>query len=159
MPNNKKHFIDIINGIRRHTPELNLEPCRRLLAGVNDIRLEHFTDHDLKAMADNLKRSAREGASADGLLIQAYALVREASHRVLKMRPFDVQVLAGIAMHYGALVEMQTGEGKTLAAVSPAYLDALSGKGVHILTFNDYLARRVWTTGSSGRKPQGRRGS
>jgi len=75
-------------------------------------------------------------------LIEAYSLVRETSNRTIGLKPFDVQILAGIAMHRGKLVEMPTGEGKTLAAVFPAYLNALTGRGVHVLTFNDYLARR-----------------
>jgi preprotein translocase subunit SecA len=78
----------------------------------------------------------------DDLLVEVFALVRAAADRVLGMRPFDVQLMAGVALHRGKLVEMQTGEGKTLAAVMPACLNALSGRGVHILTFNDYLARR-----------------
>ena len=76
------------------------------------------------------------------LLVEAYALVREASERMIGLRPFNVQVLAAIALHEGKIVEMNTGEGKTLAAVMPAYLNALTGKGIHILTFNDYLAHR-----------------
>ena len=78
----------------------------------------------------------------DDILVEAFALVREAAARVLKLYPFDVQIIGGIVMHNSKIAEMQTGEGKTLTAVFPAFLNALSGKGVHILTFNDYLARR-----------------
>jgi preprotein translocase subunit SecA len=89
-----------------------------------------------------LKKKARCGTSPDDLLVEAYALVRELSARVLGMRHFDLQVLAGIALHRRRLVEMQTGEGKTLVAVLPVYLNALTGRGVHVLTFNEYLAVR-----------------
>ncbi len=78
----------------------------------------------------------------EDLLVEAFALVREAAWRTVGLRPFDVQVMAGIAMHEGNVVEMNTGEGKTLVAVLPAYLNGLNGRGVHVLTFNDYLARR-----------------
>ncbi len=78
----------------------------------------------------------------DDLLPEAFAVVREASTRVLGMRPFDVQLIGGIVLHQGKIAEMKTGEGKTLVATMPAYLNALTGKGVHIVTVNDYLARR-----------------
>src|SRR5262249_62143600 len=84
----------------------------------------------------------RKGGSLAELLVKAFALVREVPRRSVGLRPFDVQVMAGMTMHEGKVAEMQTGEGKTLAAVLPAYLNALLGRGVHILTFNDYLARR-----------------
>ena len=104
--------------------------------------LESISDSRLKAISYELINQARSGADINSLLVKAYALVREASWRVLKMRPFDVQVIAAISMHNGDIVEMQTGEGKTLAAVMTVYLNAISGKGVHVLTFNDYLAQR-----------------
>jgi preprotein translocase subunit SecA len=100
------------------------------------------TDDKLCTQAAELKARARQGATPDELLIETFALAREIAHRLLNMRPFDVQVLAALALHRGKLVELQTGEGKTLAAVLPACLNALSGCGVHVLTFNDYLARR-----------------
>jgi preprotein translocase subunit SecA len=100
------------------------------------------TDAELQQIAVSLRERAQKSAALDELLVEVFALVREASERALKMRPFDVQVMAAVALHQGKLVEMQTGEGKTLAAVLPACLNALAGRGVHILTFNDYLARR-----------------
>lgn len=100
------------------------------------------TDGQLREAAASLRERARGGATSDELLIDVFALAREAADRALGMRPFDVQVMAGMALSRGKLVEMQTGEGKTLAAVLPAYLNALTGRGVHALTFNDYLARR-----------------
>ncbi|MBA1334187.1 MAG: Protein translocase subunit SecA [Firmicutes bacterium] len=93
-------------------------------------------------MSAEMKNRARNGVSLDELLVESYAIVREASRRMLGMRPYDVQVIAGIALHRCKVVEMQTGEGKTLAAIMPAYLNALTGEGVHVLTFNDYLAHR-----------------
>ena len=105
--------------------------------------LEVESDAHLQEIAASLKkRTAHELATLDELLVEYFALAREAARRVLGMRPFDVQVIAGLALHEGKLVEMQTGEGKTLAAVLPAGLNAMTGRGVHILTFNDYLARR-----------------
>ncbi|HKQ74299.1 MAG TPA: accessory Sec system translocase SecA2 [Blastocatellia bacterium] len=100
------------------------------------------TDERLREIAASLRERARGGASPDELLVEVFAVSREAADRALGMRPFDVQMMAGMALHQGKLVEMQTGEGKTLAAVAPACLNALMGRGVHILTFNDYLARR-----------------
>ncbi len=104
--------------------------------------LQYRSDQDLKKISKNLFHKVREGDPPDDLLVDSYALVCETAKRVLKLQPFDVQVLGGIALDQGKLVEMQTGEGKTLTAVLPAYLNALTEKGVQILTFNDYLARR-----------------
>ena len=116
----------------------------RLLASVNarGTDLARASDAELRDRAEVLRRQAREGAALDELLPECFALVRETAHRVLGERPYDVQILAGIALHRGRLVEMQTGEGKTLAAVAPVALNALTGLGVHVLTYNDYLARR-----------------
>lgn len=125
-----------------NSTELNLEPARRLLTEINAMGLDSLDDDALKNMSAELKRQAASGIAAEGLLVRAFALVREAAVRTLGMRPYDVQILAAIALHYGSLAEMQTGEGKTLAATAPVYLNALYGKGVHVLTFNDYLARR-----------------
>lgn len=123
-------------------PELNLEPAKKLLAEINKIDLRSVDDQGLKQMSASLKRRALRGIPPEELLVEAFALVREAAFRTVRMRPFDVQMLAGIVLHYGALAEMQTGEGKTLAATAPVYLNSLYGKGVHVLTFNDYLAKR-----------------
>lgn len=131
-----------IKELNIRSTELNLEPARRLLDEINSINLDNLDDMALKSMSAELKQQALNGAPAEDLLVRAFALVREAASRTLGMRPYDVQMLAAIALHYGSLVEMQTGEGKTLAATAPVYLNALYGKGVHVLTFNDYLARR-----------------
>jgi len=122
----------------------DLTPYRQRLAEIRllEEKFTRATDEDLRDLSLEIRARARNGTPLDDLEVEAFALVREASERTLGLRPFDVQVLAGLALHRGTLVEMQTGEGKTLAAVFPAYLNALTGRGVHVLTFNDYLARR-----------------
>ena len=101
-----------------------------------------FSDAALKAKTPEFKERLERGESLDDLLPEAFAAVREASTRVLGLRPFDVQLIGGIVLHQGKIAEMKTGEGKTLVATMPAYLNALSGEGVHIVTVNDYLAKR-----------------
>ncbi len=140
----KDVFHRLLNRFRGDSYHCQLKPYRRLITEINQSRshLETREDHYLKEKSADLLRRARAGVSLENLLVEAFALSCEASRRVLHLSPFDVQIAAGIAMHRGKLAEMQTGEGKTLAAVLPAYLNALNSKGVHILTFNDYLARR-----------------
>ncbi|MGN8645399.1 preprotein translocase subunit SecA [Gracilibacillus sp. HCP3S3_G5_1] len=104
--------------------------------------IQQLSDDELKNKTEELKERYQNGESLDDLLVEAYAVVREAANRVLDMRPFYVQLLGAIAMHKGNIAEMKTGEGKTLASTMPAYLNALTGKGVHIITVNDYLADR-----------------
>ena len=101
-----------------------------------------MTNEELRAHTDKLKADLADGLTLDDILPEAFALVREADDRVLGKRPFRVQLMGGILLHQGRIAEMKTGEGKTLVATLPAYLNALSGKGVHIVTVNDYLARR-----------------
>ena len=103
---------------------------------------EKLSDEQLKEKTEAFKERYANGETLDELLVEAYAVVREGSKRVLNMRPFKVQLMGAIAMHEGNIAEMKTGEGKTLAATLPAYLNALSGKGVHVITVNDYLADR-----------------
>jgi len=104
--------------------------------------MKALSDSELRGLTDKFRQRVNDGESLDQLLPEAFAVVREASRRVLNMRHFDVQLLGGIALHNGKISEMRTGEGKTLVATLPAYLNALSGKGVHVVTVNDYLARR-----------------
>ena len=101
-----------------------------------------LSDSELRERTFALRERAQQGQSLDSILPEAFAVVREASKRVLGLRPFDVQLIGGMVLHKGEIAEMRTGEGKTLVAVLPAYLNALSGKGVHVVTVNDYLARR-----------------
>jgi len=101
-----------------------------------------LSDEELRAKTDYFKKRLSEGETLDDILVEAFAVVREASRRVLGMEHFRVQLIGGIILHQGRIAEMKTGEGKTLAATAPAYLNALEGKGVHIVTVNDYLAKR-----------------
>ncbi|XP_075094021.1 protein translocase subunit SECA1, chloroplastic isoform X2 [Nicotiana tabacum] len=105
-------------------------------------QLSSLSDSQLREKTVTLQERARRGDSLDSLLPEAFAVVREASKRVLGLRPFDVQLIGGMVLHKGEIAEMRTGEGKTLVAILPAYLNALTGKGVHAVTVNDYLARR-----------------
>ncbi|HOH73711.1 MAG TPA: preprotein translocase subunit SecA [Syntrophales bacterium] len=100
------------------------------------------TDAELRAKTPEFKERLLKGSSLDDLLPEAFAVVREAARRTVQMRPFDVQIIGGIVLHQGKIAEMKTGEGKTLAATLPLYLNALTGKGCHLVTVNDYLARR-----------------
>ncbi len=101
-----------------------------------------MSDAELKDQTNVLKSRLAKGETLDDILYDAYAALREAAWRVLKMKHFHVQIIGGICLHQGRIAEMRTGEGKTLVATLPAYLNALSGKGVHIVTVNDYLAKR-----------------
>nr|MBA3678632.1 preprotein translocase subunit SecA [Candidatus Saccharibacteria bacterium] len=103
--------------------------------------MKKLSDTQLRAKTDELKKRLAKKETLDDILEEAFAVVREASKRVLKMRHFDVQLIGGIVLHQGAIAEMRTGEGKTLVATSPLYLNALEGKGTHLITVNDYLAR------------------
>ena len=138
-----------MNAALRWMREFKDRDTRRKLQGYRDkvelIRqrnLEAWDDKRLQAESLRLKKEAKSGAPLDKLLVEAYALVCEAAKRTLGLQPYDVQIMAAIALHEGLLIEQHTGEGKTLSAVMPAYLHALTGKGVHVLTFNDYLAHR-----------------
>lgn len=104
--------------------------------------MQRLSDSQLQAKTEEFKKRYQDGESLDDLLVEAYAVVRESSKRVLGMRPYYVQLLGAIALHHGDIAEMKTGEGKTLASTMPAYLNALTGKGVHVITVNDYLADR-----------------
>lgn len=105
-------------------------------------QMEALSDTELQQKTEEFKKRNEDGESLDALLVEAYAVVREAANRVLNMRPYPVQLMGAIALHEGNIAEMKTGEGKTLASTMPAYLNAISGKGVHIITVNDYLAER-----------------
>jgi len=128
-----------------------VDPSRRQLAKMEKIadaidalagEMKALTDEQLKAKTDEFKKRLADGETLDDLLPEAYAVVREASTRVLGMTPFYVQLLGAIALHQGNIAEMKTGEGKTLVATMPLYLNALTGEGVHLVTVNEYLAAR-----------------
>ena len=104
--------------------------------------MQALTDEALREKTQEFKKRLDEGATLDDLLPEAYAAVREAARRVLNMEHFRVQLIGGIILHQGRIAEMKTGEGKTLVSTLPAYLNALTGRGVHVVTVNDYLAKR-----------------
>ncbi|MEM9054228.1 MAG: preprotein translocase subunit SecA [Pseudomonadota bacterium] len=121
-----------------------LKPMRRRVQKINTLEpmIEALSDNALRAKTDEFRKRLRDGASLDDILDEAFAVVREGAKRALGMRHFDVQLLGGMVLHNGAIAEMRTGEGKTLVATLPVYLNALAGKGVHVVTVNDYLATR-----------------
>lgn len=120
---------------------------KRVMPLVNQINgleeeISKLSDNELRGKTEYFKKQLQEGKTLDDILPEAFAVVREASKRVLGMRHFDVQLIGGIILHQGRIAEMKTGEGKTLVATLPVYLNALEGKGVHVITVNDYLAKR-----------------
>src|SRR3989339_417513 len=124
--------------------ERQLKKWRPLVERINafELKVQELSDDDLRAETDRLRKELIAGKIFDDVLPEAFALVREASRRTLGLRHFDVQMLAGIALHKGHISEQKTGEGKTLSATLPLYLNALNGKGCHLVTVNDYLSRR-----------------
>lgn len=121
-----------------------LKKLKKQVQQINTLETEYqqLSDEELKNKTNELKLRVQEGATLDAVLPEAFATVREASKRVFNMRHFDVQLIGGMVLHQGKISEMRTGEGKTLTATLPAYLNALSGKSVHVITVNDYLAKR-----------------
>ena len=121
-----------------------LKQYRKTVTRINAMEpdYEKLSDEQLRAKTQEFKDRVAKGESLDSILPEAFAVVREGSKRIMKMRHFDVQLLGGMALHFGKIAEMRTGEGKTLTATLPVYLNALSGKGVHVVTVNDYLANR-----------------
>src|SRR5687768_3044739 len=123
--------------------EREMKGLRPIIAAINDLepRTQQLSDAELAAKTQEFKQKLANGAKLDDILVEAFAVVREAGRRVLKMRHYDVQLIGGVVLHRGKIAEMRTGEGKTLVATLPSYLNALSGKGVHVVTVNDYLAK------------------
>ncbi|MGA1598969.1 MAG: preprotein translocase subunit SecA, partial [bacterium] len=121
-----------------------LKRYRKLVVQINELepQMQALQDSDFPARTEAFRARLQEGASLEQVLPEAFALVREAAQRVIGERHYDVQLIGGIALHEGNIAEMATGEGKTLSSTCPVYLNALAGKGVHIITPNDYLARR-----------------
>ncbi len=135
---------DLIKKVFGTKNDRELKRLSVLLNEVNHFEstMTSLSDDELKAKTPYFKERLKNGFSLDDILSEAFAVAREASRRTLAMRPFDVQIIGGIALHEGRIAEMKTGEGKTLAATLPLYLNALEGKGCHVVTVNDYLARR-----------------
>jgi preprotein translocase subunit SecA len=124
--------------------EREIKTMRPMVAAINELepQMLELTDEQLAAQTVSFREQIAQGATPDDLLVPAFATVREAGRRILNMRHFDVQLIGGITLHRGKIAEMKTGEGKTLVATLAVYLNALAGKGVHVVTVNDYLARR-----------------
>ena len=137
-------MFDKLKSVFGFGPETQLKPLKKIADSVEALEpsFQKLSDHDLALKTEELRRRHQEGGETlDKLLPEAFATVREAARRTLGMRPFYVQLIGGIVLHQGRIAEMKTGEGKTLTACLPAYLNALGGKGVHIVTVNDYLAK------------------
>ncbi len=136
--------MSIIDRILRAGEGRTLRRLKSLADAVNSIEGNYtdLTDAELRELTDVYRERYADGESLDSLLPEAFATAREAAHRVLGQRPYDVQVMGGAALHFGNIAEMKTGEGKTLTSVMPVYLNALAGQGVQVVTVNDYLARR-----------------
>ncbi|MBC7327591.1 preprotein translocase subunit SecA [bacterium] len=124
--------------------EREIRKLRPIVEKINSLepQIASLTDAQLRAKTDEFRERLRKGETLDDILVEAFAVVREAAKRAIGLRHFDVQLMGGIVLHQGRIAEMKTGEGKTLVATLPAYLNALEGKGVHIVTVNDYLAKR-----------------
>ncbi|WNO09626.1 preprotein translocase subunit SecA [Teredinibacter sp. KSP-S5-2] len=137
-------FSKILKSIFGTKNDRELKRMYKVVAKVNTFEEEYekLSDSDIKEKTQSFKTRIEQGETLDHILPEAFALVREASKRVMNMRHFDVQLIGGMTLHEGRIAEMRTGEGKTLVATLAAYLNALSGKGVHVVTVNDYLARR-----------------
>ncbi len=135
------YIIEKIFGTKNKRDLKKLQPY---VNAINELEsnIRSLSNEALAGKTAEFREKLHQGAKLDDILIEAFAVVREASWRTLKMRPFDVQLIGGVALHHGKIAEMKTGEGKTLAATLPVYLNALEGKGVHIVTVNDYLAKR-----------------
>ena len=133
--------------LKRFLGDNNDKEIKRLQKMVDKINaleagLQNYTDDKLASSTDRFRERLQAGETLENILPEAFAVCREASRRVLGMRHFDVQLMGGMCLHEGKIAEMKTGEGKTLVATLPVYLNALEGKGVHMVTVNDYLARR-----------------
>ena len=124
--------------------ERELKRIRPIVTQINNLEdeMQALSDEELRGMTTEFKEELANGATLEDILPEAFAVVREASRRVLGMRPYDEQLIGGVVLHEGKIAEMRTGEGKTLVATLPSYLNALTGKGVHVVTVNDYLAQR-----------------
>ena len=136
--------MSVLNKIFKSYSEKEVKRIKPLVTKINNLEpeMEKLSDSELVAKTPYFKQQLQEGKTLDDILPEAFAVVREASKRVLGMRHFDVQLIGGIILHQGRIAEMKTGEGKTLVATLPVYLNALEGKGVHVITVNDYLAKR-----------------
>lgn len=136
--------MGLLSKIVQYLEKKKLDRYWEIVSRINSLEeeFEKLSDSELRSKTDEFRARLKEGETLDDLLVEAFAAVREAAKRTLKMRHFDVQLIGGIVLHERKIAEMKTGEGKTLVATLPAYLNALTGKNVHIVTVNDYLAKR-----------------
>ena len=136
--------MGLIKAIFGSYSEREVKRIRPIVEKINSLEeeMEKLSDKELTAKTAYFKNELANGKTLDDILPEAYAVVREASKRVLGMRHFDVQLVGGVVLHQGRIAEMKTGEGKTLVETLPVYLNALTGKGVHVITVNEYLAKR-----------------
>ena len=136
--------MSVIDKIIGTHSERELKRIRGVVDSIEAMRpqMQALSDEELRAKTDEFKKRLSEGQTLDDIMPEAYAVVREAGKRVLGMEHFRVQLIGGVILHQGRIAEMRTGEGKTLVATLPSYLDALEGKGVNVVTVNDYLAKR-----------------
>ena len=137
-------FGNILKKIFGSSNDRDVRKMRKIVTKINALEegLQSLNDQDLREQTSLLRERLVAGETLEQILPEAFALVRETSSRVLGMRHFDVQMIGGITLHQGKIAEMRTGEGKTLVATLAAYLNALPGTGVHVITVNDYLAKR-----------------
>ena len=133
-----------LNKLFKSANQQELNKIKPIVAKINDLEKDFlkFSAGDFVQKTEQLKKNIAEGRSLEEILPESFALVREAAKQTLNERHFDVQLIGGVVLHRGNIAEMKTGEGKTLVSTLPAYLNALKGKGVHIVTVNDYLAKR-----------------
>ena len=136
--------MGILDRILRAGEGKKLKALEGLVPDINALEssIQSLSDDALRGKTAEFRTRLERGESLDDLLIEAFAVVREGAHRVIGQRHYDVQLMGGAALHFGWVAEMKTGEGKTLVSTLPAYLNGVSGKGVHLITVNDYLARR-----------------
>ena len=146
----------MFDSIKKFFEKRSLDSLEADVAATNALEPEIMVLDDAALTAESMKLKERiaQGENLDALLPRAFALAREAARRTLGQRPYDVQLMGGMALHKGSVAEMMTGEGKTLSGVAPAYLNGLTGKGVHIVTVNEYLARREWRFRGNLRRPR-----
>ena len=137
-------FTRTFSKIFKSSNQQELDKTKNLISAINsqETAFKSLKDGEIKEKALNLKRSVQDGKSLEDVIPESFALVREAAKRTLGERHYDVQLAGGIILHQGKIAEMKTGEGKTLVSTLPAFLNSLNGKGVHIVTVNDYLAQR-----------------
>ena len=144
-------LFDKLFGTRSQREIKKLQPILDQILALEE-PYKQLSEEELRGKTGELKNRLSQGETLDSLLPEAFAAIREAADRVLGMRPYPVQLLGGIVLHQGRIAEMKTGEGKTLVAILPCYLNALTGEGVHVVTVNDYLAKyqSEWMVRSTG---------